>query len=54
MTAHCAMSASSVRHEAMRIAGRKVTSDQTIEVLNPFTNAVVGTVPGATAARDGW
>ena len=45
MTAHRAMSASSVRHEAMRIAGRKVTSDQTIDVLNPFTNAVVGTVP---------
>ncbi len=45
MTALRAMSASGVRHEAMRIAGRKVTTDEKIEVLNPFTNAVVGTVP---------
>lgn len=34
-----------VRHEAMRIAGRKVTTDETIEVLNPWNNEVVGTVP---------
>jgi len=45
MTVHRAMAASAVRHEAMRIAGRKVTTDEKIEVLNPFTNAVVGTVP---------
>src|ERR1044071_573058 len=36
-----------VRHEAMRIAGKRVTADQTIEVLNPYTGAVVGTVPAA-------
>lgn len=34
-----------VRHEAMRIAGRKVTTDETIEILNPWNNEVVGTVP---------
>lgn len=34
-----------VRREAMRIAGRKVTTDETIEVLNPWNNQVVGTVP---------
>jgi phosphonoacetaldehyde dehydrogenase len=34
-----------VRKEAMRIAGRKVTTDETIDVLDPYTNQVVGTVP---------
>src|SRR6266850_60172 len=36
-----------VRHEAMRIAGKRVTTDQQIEVLNPYNGAVVGTVPAA-------
>jgi len=36
-----------VRHEAMRIAGKRVETDQTIEVLNPYNGAVVGTVPAA-------
>ena len=36
-----------IRHEAMRIAGKRVTTDQTIEVLNPYNGAVVGTVPAA-------
>jgi putative phosphonoacetaldehyde dehydrogenase len=36
-----------VRHEAMRIAGKKVEADQRIEVLNPYNGAVVGTVPAA-------
>ncbi len=36
-----------VRHEAMRIAGRKVQTDEHIEVLNPYTGQVVGTVPAA-------
>ncbi len=36
-----------VRHEAMRIAGKKVETDQQIEVLNPYNGAVVGTVPAA-------
>jgi len=36
-----------VRHEAMRIAGKKVATDQQIDVLNPYTGAVVGTIPAA-------
>ncbi|MDB5592342.1 phosphonoacetaldehyde dehydrogenase [Enterovirga sp.] len=36
-----------VRREAMRIAGRRVETDQVVEVLNPYTGAVVGTVPAA-------
>src|SRR5215208_3537574 len=36
-----------IRHEAMRIAGRRVESDHQIEVLNPYNGAVVGTVPAA-------
>jgi phosphonoacetaldehyde dehydrogenase len=37
----------SVRHEAMRIAGKRVETDSQIEVLNPYNGAVVGTVPAA-------
>src|SRR5947209_20070560 len=36
-----------VRHEAMRIAGKRIAADQQIEVLNPYNGAVVGTVPAA-------
>jgi putative phosphonoacetaldehyde dehydrogenase len=36
-----------VRREAMRIAGERVESDQVVEVLNPYTNEIVGTVPAA-------
>jgi putative phosphonoacetaldehyde dehydrogenase len=36
-----------IRREAMRIAGKRVTADETIEVLNPYTGEVVGTVPAA-------
>jgi putative phosphonoacetaldehyde dehydrogenase len=36
-----------VRHEAMRIAGKRVETDSRIEVLNPYNGAVVGTVPAA-------
>src|SRR5437868_5042484 len=39
--------AASVRREAMRIAGKRVDTDQQIEVLNPYNAAVVGTVPVA-------
>ena len=39
--------AAAVRHEAMRIAGKRVETDQQIEVLNPYNGAVVGTVPAA-------
>ena len=41
-------SKSASRHESMRIAGRKVDADDVIEVLNPFDNSVVGTVPKGT------
>lgn len=40
-----------VRHEPMRIAGRKVDSDGVVEVRYPYTDAVVGTVPAGTAAH---
>src|SRR4051794_23718026 len=36
-----------VRHEAMRIAGKRVETDQVVEVFNPYNGAVVGTVPAA-------
>ncbi len=36
-----------VRREAMRIAGKKVETGEVIEVFNPYTNEVVGTVPAA-------
>ena len=38
-----------VRHEPMRIAGRKVDADGVIEVHYPYTNAVIGTVPAGQA-----
>jgi putative phosphonoacetaldehyde dehydrogenase len=41
-------SAPALRREAMRIAGRKVSTDETIEVFNPYNNALVGTVPKGT------
>jgi acyl-CoA reductase-like NAD-dependent aldehyde dehydrogenase len=38
-----------VRHEPMRIAGRKVDADDVIEVRYPYTDAVIGTVPAGNA-----
>jgi len=38
------------RHEALRIAGERVEHDETIEVLDPYTNRVVGSVPQATVS----
>ena len=38
-----------VRHEPMRIAGRKVDADAVIEVHYPYTDAVIGTVPAGQA-----
>jgi phosphonoacetaldehyde dehydrogenase len=35
------------RREAMRIAGRRVETDSVVEVSNPYTGEVVGTVPAA-------
>jgi putative phosphonoacetaldehyde dehydrogenase len=40
-----------VRHEPMRIAGRKVESDKVLEVRYPYTNEVIGTVPRASRAQ---
>src|ERR1044072_8567181 len=37
----------SVRHEAMRIAGKRDEPDQRIDVLNPYDGTVVGTIPAA-------
>ncbi len=36
-------------HHTMRIAGQSVDADDAIEVLNPYNDAVVGTVPNARA-----
>lgn len=42
-----------VRHETMRIAGKNVQGDSgdVVEVLNPYDNSVVGTVPRASRAQ---
>ena len=40
-----------VRHEPMRIAGRMVDADETLNVHYPYTDAVVGTVPAGNAAH---
>ncbi|HXV26345.1 MAG TPA: phosphonoacetaldehyde dehydrogenase [Alphaproteobacteria bacterium] len=39
---------SPIRHEAMRIAGERVDNIRRIEVLNPYTEEVIGSVPKAT------
>jgi len=43
-----------IRHEPMRIAGRKVDADGVIDVEYPYTGEVIGTVPagGARHARE--
>ncbi|HTP37583.1 MAG TPA: aldehyde dehydrogenase family protein, partial [Methyloceanibacter sp.] len=35
----------SIRKESMRIAGKLVTAEEVVEVFNPYTNEVIGTVP---------
>ena len=42
------MNARDVRREAMRIAGERVHRDRTIDVFNPYTEELLGTVPKAT------
>ncbi|HZS83691.1 MAG TPA: phosphonoacetaldehyde dehydrogenase [Stellaceae bacterium] len=42
--------ASTLRRESLRLAGRKVETDAVLEVMNPYDNSVVGTVPRATPA----
>ncbi len=39
--------APTVRHEQMRIAGQRIDTDERVEVLNPYTSKVIGTVPAA-------
>ena len=38
-----------VRHEPMRIAGRKVDADGVVNVHYPYTHAIIGTVPAGRA-----
>ena len=38
-----------IRHESMRIAGKKIDTEQTIEVEYPYTGEIIGTVPVGTA-----
>ena len=40
-----------VLREKMRIAGEHVGGDRTLDVFNPYTGALVGTVPKATVAN---
>ena len=40
-----------IRHEPMRIAGRKVDAGGVIDVRYPYTDAVIGTVPAGGAAQ---
>ena len=36
-----------IRRESMRIAGKLVETGETLDVFNPYTNEVIGTVPAA-------
>ncbi len=38
-----------IKHEPMRIAGKKVDAENKINVLYPYTNEIIGTVPAGTA-----
>lgn len=41
------LACASIRKEAMRIAGQKVSTDEVVEIADPYTGAIVGTVPAA-------
>ena len=41
------MSRDHIRHESMRIGGEKVQTKNLIDITNPFTERVIGTVPAA-------
>src|SRR3546814_18341535 len=45
-----------IRHEPMRIAGRRVDAQGVVEVRYPYTDEVIGTVPAgpATHAREAF
>ena len=38
-----------IKHEAMRIGGKKVFTERVITVRYPYTNQIIGTVPAGTA-----
>ena len=38
-----------IKHEPMRIAGKKVDAENKIDVLYPYTNEIIGTVPAGNA-----
>ncbi len=40
-----------IRHEAMRIGGEKITTQDVIEVRYPYTDEVIGTVPAGDASH---
>ena len=42
---------SNLRHESMRIGGKKVSTDERIDVFNPYSGAVIGSIPRGTAAH---
>src|SRR5580658_9681132 len=42
------MASNALRHESHTIGGARVAADRVLEVLNPYTGAVVGTVPKAS------
>jgi hypothetical protein len=43
--------ATKVRHETMRIAGRKVDTADRVEVFNPYSNEVMSTRARRSASR---
>ena len=48
MTDLAGVRAGNVLHEAMRIGGERVGGSRVLEVRNPYSGAVVGTVPKAS------
>ena len=38
-----------IKHQSMRIAGKKVDAEKNINVHYPYTNEIIGTVPAGTA-----
>ena len=40
---------STIKHEPMRIAGKKVDAEKNINVHYPYTNEIIGTVPAGSA-----
>lgn len=50
MSAHPRIRSDIVWNEGMRIGGETIRRDASIDVMNPYTNEVVGTVPRGTSA----